>query len=80
MDWINFNLRMANMFKQEAIQFKINGHIYTIYNVDKITGKNIKFYKVDLLDKEALHNIFEENIDSPKIKYFQISQNQRQLR
>ena len=25
---------------EEICQFKINGHIYTIYNVDKITGKN----------------------------------------
>ena len=25
---------------EEVCQFKINGHIYTIYNVDKITGKN----------------------------------------
>lgn len=34
MDWINFDLRMANLFKQEAIQFKINGHmkLYKLFN------------------------------------------------
>lgn len=34
MDWSNFDLRMANLFKQEAIQFKINGHmkLYKLFN------------------------------------------------
>ncbi len=29
--------------------------------VKEITGKDFKFYKVDLLDKEALNRVFEEN-------------------
>lgn len=34
MDWSNFDLRMANLFKQEAIQFKIEGHmkLYKLFN------------------------------------------------
>lgn len=33
--------------------------------VEKITGKKVTFYKVDLLDKEALNEVFEkESIDS----------------
>lgn len=30
--------------------------------VEKITGKKITFYKADILDKEALHTIFKENV------------------
>ncbi len=29
--------------------------------VEKITGKPIKFYKIDMLDKDALRKVFEEN-------------------
>ena len=33
--------------------------------VEKITGKKVKFYKADILDREALEGIFaKENIDS----------------
>lgn len=34
MDWSNFDLRIANMFKQEANQFKIDGHLrlYKLFN------------------------------------------------
>ena len=33
----------------------------SLNRVKKITGKDFKFYEVDLLDKEKLNNIFEEN-------------------
>ncbi len=29
--------------------------------VEKITGKSVKFYKIDMVDKEALRTVFEEN-------------------
>ena len=32
-----------------------------IDKIEKITGKRPKFYKVDILDKEAMNNIFSEN-------------------
>ncbi len=46
MDWINFDLRMANLFKQEAIQFKINGHmkLYKLFNrISEHFYKSAKF-------------------------------------
>lgn len=42
MDWSNFDLRMANLFKQEAIQFKTNGHMKLYKLFDKISEY---FYK-----------------------------------
>ena len=43
----------------------INSSKNVIGKVEKITGKSFKFYEVDLLDKEKLDKIFEENkIDS----------------
>ena len=36
-----------------------------VNRIEKITGKNVKFYNVDLLDKQALENVFKsESIDS----------------
>ena len=36
-----------------------------VNRIEKITGKNVKFYNVDLLDKQALENVFKsELIDS----------------
>jgi len=43
----------------------VNSSSESLERVKKITGKSIKFYKDDLLDKEALQNIFEkEDISS----------------
>ena len=37
----------------------------SLERVEKITGKPVKFYKADILDREALNNVFEkEAIDS----------------
>ena len=37
----------------------------SLERVEKITGKPVKFYKADILDREALNDIFEkEDIDS----------------
>ena len=37
----------------------------SLERVEKITGKPVKFYKVDILDREGLNEVFEkENIDS----------------
>ena len=38
-----------------------NSKIDVIDKIEKITGKRIKFYKADLLDKESMRPIFEEN-------------------
>ena len=43
----------------------VNSSRESLERVQKITGKSVKFYKDDLLDMEALQNIFEkENISS----------------
>lgn len=43
----------------------INSKPYSLERVKKITGKDFKFYQVDLLDYEALDRVFVENdIDS----------------
>lgn len=42
-----------------------NSNMQAVENVKKITGKDLKFYEVDILDREKLTKIFEENnIDS----------------
>ena len=33
----------------------------SLERVEKITGKPVKFYKADILDREALNKVFEEN-------------------
>lgn len=43
----------------------VNSSEKSLKRVEEITGKPVKFYKADILDKEALEEIFEkENIDS----------------
>ena len=39
----------------------INSQIDNISRVEEITGRNVKFYRDDINDKEALRNIFREN-------------------
>lgn len=42
-----------------------NSCMEAVRRVEKITGKSVKFYEVDLLDKEKLNEVFEkESIDS----------------
>ena len=33
----------------------------SLKRVEKITGKTVKFYKADMLDKESMRPVFEEN-------------------
>ena len=43
----------------------VNSSKESLERIKKITGKSVKFYEDDLLDMEALQNIFEkENISS----------------
>ena len=43
----------------------LNSKPESLERVRRITGKDFKFYQVDLLDYEALENVFKENdIDS----------------
>jgi len=39
----------------------VNSNPEVIENVKKITGKEFKFYEIDLLDRENLEKVFEEN-------------------
>jgi len=42
-----------------------NSKIETVDKINQITGRHVKFYKVDLLDREGLEKVFQENeIDS----------------
>ncbi len=48
----------------------INSQIETIDKIKQITGKDFKFYQVDLLDGENLQKIFEENSDIESVIHF----------
>lgn len=48
----------------------INSQIETIDKIKKITGKDVKFYQVDLLDRESLDKVFEENPDIESVIHF----------
>ena len=39
----------------------VNSKEEALNRIRKITGKDFKFYQVDVCDKEALHKVFEEN-------------------
>ncbi|MDA3835617.1 MAG: UDP-glucose 4-epimerase GalE [Spirochaetales bacterium] len=39
----------------------VNSSEETLKRVQKLAGKELKFYKVDLLDKDALHTVFENS-------------------
>ncbi len=47
----------------------MNSKEESLKRVQKITGKSTKFYKVDLLDKEALDNIFETEMPEAVIHF-----------
>lgn len=48
----------------------VNSKIETIDAIKKITGKDIKFYQVDILDRENLEKVFEENSDIDSVIHF----------
>ena len=48
----------------------VNSKEKTIESIKKITGKDLKFYKVDLLDKDSLNKIFDENPDINSVIHF----------
>ena len=52
---------LENGFGVVAIDNFSNSNIEPINNVEKITGKKIKFYEGDVRDKAILNKIFEEN-------------------
>ena len=41
-----------------------------IKRVEKLTGKSIKFYEADMLDKDAMNKIFDENPDISAVIHF----------
>ena len=52
---------LENDFGVVAIDNFSNSNMEPIKNVEKITGKKIKFYEGDVRDKAILNKIFEEN-------------------
>lgn len=42
----------------------------TLEKIKEITGKDFKFYKVDILDEEGLKKIFKENPDIESVIHF----------
>ena len=48
----------------------VNSKESVIDSIKKITGKTPKFYKVDLLDKEKVNKIFDENKDIEAVIHF----------
>ena len=48
----------------------VNSKESTISAIEKITGKKPKFYNVDLLDKEKVNRIFDENKDIEAVIHF----------
>lgn len=56
----------------EVVSFDnlMNSHEESNDRIKKITGKDFKFYKADMLDREALDKIFEENPDIDSVIHF----------
>ena len=47
-----------------------NSKIEVVDKIKKITGKDVKFYKVDILDRENLNRVFEENKNIDSVIHF----------
>lgn len=41
-----------------------------IKRVEKLSGKSVKFYKADMLDRDAMNKIFDENPDITALIHF----------
>ena len=56
----------------EVVSFDnlMNSHEESNDRIRKITGKDFKFYKADMLDRAALDRIFEENPDIDSVIHF----------
>ena len=48
----------------------VNSKEETLEKIKQITGKEVKFYKVDILEREKLEKIFEENKDIESVIHF----------
>lgn len=48
----------------------INSKIEVLDSIKKITGKDVKFYNIDLLDREKLEKVFEENQNIEAVIHF----------
>src|SRR5574344_559952 len=48
----------------------INSKKETIEDIEKITGKKVKFYQVDLLNRDELNRVFNENLDIKAVIHF----------
>lgn len=47
-----------------------NSKLGVLDKIKSITGKNVKFYQIDICDKEALETVFEENPDIFAVIHF----------
>lgn len=47
-----------------------NSNAQALENIKKITGKEFKFYEIDVLDRKALQRVFEENKDIDSVINF----------
>jgi UDP-glucose 4-epimerase len=47
-----------------------NSNSNALENIRKITGKDFKFYEIDVLDREALERVFQENRDIDSVINF----------
>ena len=64
-------VELLNLNKEVVVVDNLsNSKIEMVERIYQITGKNIKFYQVDLLDKENLNRIFLENKDIEDVIHF----------
>ena len=50
-----------NNFEVYIIDNLANSSIEAIFRVEKLTGKKLTFFELDLLEREALNDIFDQN-------------------
>ena len=48
----------------------VNSKIDSIDRIEKITGKRVKFYKEDLVNRDAVNKIFDENPEIDSVIHF----------
>lgn len=61
---------ITNGFEVISVDNLVNSEIEALSNVEKITGKAVQNYEVDLCDRKALEKVFSENIDISGVIHF----------
>lgn len=57
-------------YKVVVVDNFVNSNMKAVEAIRKITGKDFKFYEVDLLDREKLTKVFDENPDITSVIHF----------